>query len=102
VDIPKDDIRLDHIQAGDEYRGIKEGSSEQVAARPLMGFQAVTDGEDDVTFQTGQVCHRPSELPAPVITLSLLKALLLWYSVCDTKQCAGTLRTVPTDMKLSC
>ncbi len=77
MNIPKDDVGLDHIQAGDEDGRIKEGSPEQVAARPLMGFQAVTDGEDDVTFQTGQVCHRPSELPAPLITLSALQALLL-------------------------
>ena len=75
MDIPKDDIRLDHIQAGDEYGGIKEGSSEQVAARPLVGFQAVTNCEDDVAFQTGQVCHWPSELPAPLTTLSALKVL---------------------------
>jgi len=102
VNIPKDDVRLDHIQGRDEDGRIKEGSSEQVAARPLMGFQAVTDGEDDVTFQTSQVCHRPSELPAPLITLSPLKVLLVWYPVCDTEQCAVSHRTSPKDKKLSC
>ena len=85
MDITKDDVRLDHIQAGDEDGRIKEGSPEQVAARPLMGFQAVTNGEDDVTFQTSQVCHWPSKFPAPVITPSPLQALLLWYPVCDIK-----------------
>lgn len=80
MDIPKDDIRLDHIQAGDEYGGIKEGSPEQVAARPLMGFQAVTNGKDDVTFQTSQVSHWPSKFPAPVMTLS---ALALKYCCCS-------------------
>lgn len=65
MDVTKDNEGFDHVQAGDEYGRIKEGGSEQVSARPLVGFQAVTNGEDDVTFQAGQVSHWPSELPAP-------------------------------------
>lgn len=44
VDIPKQDEGFDNVQAGDEYGCIEEGGPHEVTARPLMGFQAVTNG----------------------------------------------------------
>ena len=64
VHIPKENECLDHIQAGNQNRGIKEGGAHQVAACPLVGFQAIANGEDDVPFKACQVGDWPPELPA--------------------------------------
>lgn len=62
--IPKQDKGLDHVEAADEDGSVKEGCPVQATARPLVHFQLVTYGEDEITFQAGEVGDGTSELPA--------------------------------------
>ena len=66
VHVPKQDERLDHIQAGNQNRGVKEGGAHQTAACPLVGLQAVANGEDDVPFQACQVGNWTPKFPAAI------------------------------------
>ena len=64
VHIPKQNERLHNVQAGNQDGRIKESSPEKVTAGPLVGLQAVTNGQNDVTLQACKVSHRSPELPA--------------------------------------
>ena len=67
VHIPKQDECLDHVQAGNQNRSVKERGAHQTAACPLVGLQAVANREDDVPFQTCQVGNRTPEFPAAIL-----------------------------------
>ena len=66
VHIPEQNECFDHIQAGNQDGSVKEGGAHQIGACPLVGFQAIANGENDVPLEACQVGDWPPELPAAI------------------------------------